>query len=213
MAAEPAPAAQGAAAQREAFENLTAAEADLLEAIVARLIPSDAIGPGAREARAAHYIDRALGGALASSRQAYTAGLAALDRYARSSRGKAFLELVRHRSGLGADRRRNRGAPPDLRRQLRRVLRAGAEPHAAGHVRRSVLRRQRELRRLGSDRLPGRPDDGDGRRSEGARSGHSSSRITSRRTTSRGSTKRPRACEPHGRRHETWRRGSRTPTS
>jgi len=81
------------AAAREPLENLTASEADLLEAIVARLIPSDAGGPGASEARAAHYIDRALGGALASSRQAYTAGLAALDRYARSSRGKAFTEL------------------------------------------------------------------------------------------------------------------------
>jgi len=78
---------------REPLENLTATEADLLEAIVARLIPSDANGPGATEARAAHYIDRALGGALASSRQAYTAGLAALDRYSRSSRGKAFTEL------------------------------------------------------------------------------------------------------------------------
>jgi gluconate 2-dehydrogenase gamma chain len=81
------------AAAREPLENLTAAESDLLEAIVARLIPTDAGGPGATEARAAHYIDRALGGALASSRQAYTSGLAALDRYSRSSRGKAFTEL------------------------------------------------------------------------------------------------------------------------
>jgi len=81
------------AAAREPLENLTAAEADLLEAIVARLIPTDANGPGATEARAAHYIDRALGGALASSRQTYTSGLAALDRYSRSSRGKAFTEL------------------------------------------------------------------------------------------------------------------------
>jgi gluconate 2-dehydrogenase gamma chain len=81
------------AAAREPLENLTATESDLLEAIVARLIPTDATGPGATEARAAHYIDRALGGALASSRQAYTAGLAALDRYSRSSRGKAFTEL------------------------------------------------------------------------------------------------------------------------
>ena len=81
------------AAAREPLENLTATESDLLEAIVARLIPTDASGPGATEARAAHYIDRALGGALASSRQAYTAGLAALDTYSRSSRGKAFTEL------------------------------------------------------------------------------------------------------------------------
>jgi gluconate 2-dehydrogenase gamma chain len=78
---------------REPLENLTATESDLLEAIVARLIPTDASGPGATEARAAHYIDRALGSALASSKQAYTSGLAALDRYAHSSRGKAFTEL------------------------------------------------------------------------------------------------------------------------
>jgi gluconate 2-dehydrogenase gamma chain len=83
-----------ALAAREPLENLTAAEADLLEAICARLIPTDANGPGATEARAAHYIDRALGGALASSRQPYTAGLAALDRYSRSSRGKPFTELA-----------------------------------------------------------------------------------------------------------------------
>jgi gluconate 2-dehydrogenase gamma chain len=40
-----------------------------------------------------HYIDRALGGALASSRQAYTSGLAALDKYSQSSRGDAFARL------------------------------------------------------------------------------------------------------------------------
>jgi gluconate 2-dehydrogenase gamma chain len=91
------PAVQGAASTaaplREAFENLTATEAELLEAMVERLVPSDEHGPGAKEARAAHYIDRALGGALASSRQAYASGLAALDRYAQSSRGKPFLGL------------------------------------------------------------------------------------------------------------------------
>ena len=85
--------AVGGAPAREAFENLTAAESELLERIVERLIPSDEHGPGAKEARVAHYIDRALGGGLASSRQAYAAGLAALDRYAQSSRGQRFLEL------------------------------------------------------------------------------------------------------------------------
>src|SRR5207302_1763117 len=48
---------------------------------------------GRDRARAAHYIDRELGGALSSFRQAYTAGLAALDRYARASRGAAFTQL------------------------------------------------------------------------------------------------------------------------
>ena len=79
---------------REPLEHLTAEEADLLDAVVARLIPADANGPGAREAHAAHYIDRALGGALAASRPAYASGLAALDRYSRSSRGKPFTELA-----------------------------------------------------------------------------------------------------------------------
>ena len=84
---------QQSARGREPLEHLTAGEMDILDAIVARLIPSDANGPGATEARATHYIDRALGGALASSRDAYTSGLAALDRYARSSRGAAFTQL------------------------------------------------------------------------------------------------------------------------
>jgi gluconate 2-dehydrogenase gamma chain len=86
-------AAQTAAA-RQPLEHLTAAESDVLEAIVARLIPSDAIGPGAKEAGAVRYIDRALGGALASSRQSYAAGLAAVDQYARTSRGRAFADLL-----------------------------------------------------------------------------------------------------------------------
>jgi gluconate 2-dehydrogenase gamma chain len=81
------------AVAREPLESLTAAEADILDAVVARLIPTDGHGPGAKEARAARYIDRALAGALASARQAYASGLAALDRYARSSRGKPFAEL------------------------------------------------------------------------------------------------------------------------
>jgi gluconate 2-dehydrogenase gamma chain len=75
------------------LETLTAAEADILEAITARLIPSDEHGPGAVEAQAARYIDRALGGALAPSRDAYRSGLAAVDSYARTSRGSPFATL------------------------------------------------------------------------------------------------------------------------
>jgi gluconate 2-dehydrogenase gamma chain len=91
-------AAQGAvtaaAVVREPLETLSAPEADVLEAVCARLIPTDANGPGAAEARAAHYIDRALGGALKSSRPAYMSGLAALDSYATSSRGSRFAALA-----------------------------------------------------------------------------------------------------------------------
>ena len=85
--------ARAAAALREALETLTAAESDTLEAIVARLIPSDENGPGAAEARAAHYIDRALAGPLSSARRAYAAGLAALNAFAQTSKGGPFASL------------------------------------------------------------------------------------------------------------------------
>jgi gluconate 2-dehydrogenase gamma chain len=91
--AHPHPSAQADGVPRETWEALTAAEAATLEAIAARTIPSDANGPGAVEARAARYIDRALGGALASSREAYRSGLAAVDSYARMSKGASFLVL------------------------------------------------------------------------------------------------------------------------
>ena len=79
--------------QGEAPVTLTAREYATLDAVAARLIPADANGPGAREAMAARYIDRALGGALSSSREQYVGGLAALDSHARSSKGAGFVEL------------------------------------------------------------------------------------------------------------------------
>src|SRR5215472_13796626 len=92
-AAPASPPSSGPPAVGEALEALTAAEADVLEAIVARLIPTDENGPGAAEARAAHYIDRALAGPLASSRAAYALGLAGVDGYAKASKGAPYAEL------------------------------------------------------------------------------------------------------------------------
>lgn len=87
------PALQATAARNAPLESLTAHEMEILDAIAARLIPTDATGPGAVDAGATRYIDRALAGPLSASRQAYASGLAALDRYAESSRGKPFREL------------------------------------------------------------------------------------------------------------------------
>jgi gluconate 2-dehydrogenase gamma chain len=84
---------QGVNTAPAAFETLTAAEGETLQAIVARLIPTDGNGPGATEARSAEYIDRALGGALGPSRDAYRIGLAALDGYTRASRKASFAQL------------------------------------------------------------------------------------------------------------------------
>jgi gluconate 2-dehydrogenase gamma chain len=82
-----------AQATREPFESLKAADGATLEAIVARLIPTDANGPGATEARAARYIDRALGGFLNSFLVAYRTGLAGVESYARTAKGASFTQL------------------------------------------------------------------------------------------------------------------------
>ncbi len=77
----------------DTFDTLSRAEAETLQAIVARLIPTDEHGPGASDARADRYIDQALGGALSASRQAYADGLASVDTYARTSKGALFAAL------------------------------------------------------------------------------------------------------------------------
>src|SRR5260370_5102101 len=97
-----------AAPQLEALETLTATEADILEAVCARLIPTDENGSGAAEARAAHYIDRALMGPLRTSRDAYAAGLAAIDVYAQAAKGAPFLKLSpRDQDAVLTDMERN----------------------------------------------------------------------------------------------------------
>jgi gluconate 2-dehydrogenase gamma chain len=73
--------------------NLTAAETEILAAMIDRLIPSDDLGPGAIEAGALRFIDRALSEAESASVDAYRSGIAALDRYSRYSRGAPFAEL------------------------------------------------------------------------------------------------------------------------
>ena len=84
---------QAESAAQTTFETFAPVEVETLQAIVARLIPTDAHGPGAIEAQATHYIDQALSNALAASRQLYADGLASIDAYARSSRGKVFRKL------------------------------------------------------------------------------------------------------------------------
>jgi gluconate 2-dehydrogenase gamma chain len=92
-AAMPIDALAQAAAPRGPLETLTETEAATLEAIVARLIPTDALGPGAAEARAARYIDWALNGFLSPSRDTYRTGLAGIEAYAQRAKGAAFTQL------------------------------------------------------------------------------------------------------------------------
>lgn len=56
---------------REGYQFFTREEADLLEALAGRIWPGDARDPGAIEAGAVYYVDRALVGAYAAYQQAY----------------------------------------------------------------------------------------------------------------------------------------------
>ena len=73
--------------------SLDAKQRRTVEAIVARLIPTDENGPGAAEAQVARYIERALSGALRSEKGTYAAGLAGVDARAQAAHGAAFAEL------------------------------------------------------------------------------------------------------------------------
>lgn len=81
-------------APREALEALTAEEAETLAAVCDCLIPSDEHGPGAREARAVHYIDKSLASHNSGDRHNYSVGLNALNEYSRKTRGKNFSQLI-----------------------------------------------------------------------------------------------------------------------
>lgn len=64
-----------------------------LEAFIDRIIPRDENGPGAVESGAAEYIDRSFVEFLAAEKESFTAGLAAVDAFARTSQGAPFAEL------------------------------------------------------------------------------------------------------------------------
>lgn len=64
-----------------------------LEAALERLIPSDATGPGAKEAMVWRYIDRALARDDKALAPLYAASLTALDRTAKRREGKGFSAL------------------------------------------------------------------------------------------------------------------------
>ena len=61
--------------------------------LVDRIIPADELGPGALECGAANYIDIQMADYLAPQKDAWLAGLAALDAFAIEKQGAAFADL------------------------------------------------------------------------------------------------------------------------
>jgi gluconate 2-dehydrogenase gamma chain len=89
----PRPRALAAAAASDTPAVFSAQEWATVEAITARLIPTDH-EPGAVEAGCVNFIDKALANEDAGLRSLYTAGLRAVDLVARAEGGSAFAKLA-----------------------------------------------------------------------------------------------------------------------
>jgi gluconate 2-dehydrogenase gamma chain len=83
---------RAAGGRRYAPKVLTPSEMATLEAIGARIFPSDET-PGAKEARVADFVDHMLATHYAARRAAYRAGLRRLDAVARAARRRPFARL------------------------------------------------------------------------------------------------------------------------
>jgi len=107
----------GAAAASDAYTFLMRPEAAFVEAAVARLIPADSLGAGAREAGVSYFIDRQLSGAFGTMgknyregpwregipeqgyqlaltpQELYRAGIAEANRHCERAYGRRFDEL------------------------------------------------------------------------------------------------------------------------
>jgi gluconate 2-dehydrogenase gamma chain len=70
------------------------AEAAIVEAVAARVIPSEPGSPGAREAGVVVYIDRSLDDAYPELATLYRTGVAQLDRYCRERHATGFAQAA-----------------------------------------------------------------------------------------------------------------------
>jgi gluconate 2-dehydrogenase gamma chain len=93
LVAKAAEAAHEARAAGEAFANLTPGQGADLAAIAARIVPSDET-PGATEAGAVWFIDKALEGFLAEDAASLTGGLAALNAFVLAETGREGFALL-----------------------------------------------------------------------------------------------------------------------
>jgi hypothetical protein len=78
----------------EALAFLSPLEARTVETAMARIFPSDDLGPGATEAGAVFYLDRALAGAEQHNQLIYRAGVRWLDALAEARFGASFTQCT-----------------------------------------------------------------------------------------------------------------------
>src|SRR5207253_512130 len=85
--------AQQPSAATRTTSALTAAQARCVDAVASRILPAVDGRPGAHEAGAVHFIDRALATFNAAQKKLYVEGVADLNRRA-SSRGSAATDFA-----------------------------------------------------------------------------------------------------------------------
>jgi gluconate 2-dehydrogenase gamma chain len=68
-------------------------QAATIDAVASRIVPGDDSDPGAQQAGAVIYIDRALAGFMRELQTFYRTGIHDLDRYCMERAGRAFVEL------------------------------------------------------------------------------------------------------------------------
>ena len=88
-----APTAEAADLLNNTLGVLSSSQAQTLEAVLERLLPTDATGPGAKEANVLRYIDWSLAGDLSVFKTPYAMAIAAIDAYAQSTSGAPFASL------------------------------------------------------------------------------------------------------------------------
>jgi gluconate 2-dehydrogenase gamma chain len=89
-----APTTPAATVPADAYVFFNQTEAGTVRAVVGRLLPGNTQDPGAVEAGAHLYIDRALGGPYSLQQTGYRRGLASLNAYSRDKGGKNFADLT-----------------------------------------------------------------------------------------------------------------------
>ena len=162
-------------AKADKYMFFSAAKVAFVDAAVARLIPADELGPGAKEAGVTYFIDQQLFGgwgtmakmyrqgphAEGTPQQGYQSPLTPQEifrvaiREINSSSRQALRKARGERAGRGPEEPRGRQAGAG-RRAVALFLQHAPRQHDRGLLLRSDLRRQPRQGRLEAGRLPGR---------------------------------------------------------
>jgi Gluconate 2-dehydrogenase subunit 3 len=109
---------------------LTPEQRRITDMLVDRILPGDELGPAALEIGAANYIDIRLAGYLAPQRDAFVAGIEALDTFAKESQGASFASLSAEKRDAVLTAISGEHAPENLRASFNQARTYTIQPAA-----------------------------------------------------------------------------------